>query len=663
MMIAVALAGCAAALAWMYRARGEDLVGRANVVGGLAGAVGVVLAVLALWPRGPQLPGLDEVERRLDAALEYLAQQTLSAWQRQAKDRRITTPAPALVSWQWAGPDIATPATDLTGPDRPALLTAGEITRLRQLYEQLPTPARMVILGGPGAGKTTAMLLLLIDILIHRAPPTNTDSGSGAGGFVPVWVTLGGWNPATTPLIDWAAGTLNRDYPGLAGHGGPGAARTLLEAGRIALFLDGLDEMPEPTRGRALHTIDQATTGLAVVLTSRPDEYQHAIGLHRLWNAAVIDLQPVALDDACTFLLHEQIGERYTAWCAVTAHLTAHPESVAARTLRDPLALNLARDTYTHTTADPIGLLDYRSSDALRRHLFTRLLAHAYPDPAEHARALFWLTWIARHLHGTRDIRWWEIPTWTARTTLTRLVVGFLGGLVAGLIGGLMFGLVGGLAIGPPVGLMVGLTTGRGTEPRMIAVRRLTRGGLVVGLVVGLLLALVVGLIVGLVVEPAVGLPIGLVVGLVGGLSAVIEDWSKPLPTVGAASPEDTYSVDLRRLLVAGLVVGVGFMVVFGVGFVLVGGLVVGLAVGLVVVFGGMFGLRVPGAAGALAIAEGLVMARGRRVRFIALLKTAADRQVLRRAGAIYQFRHAALQDHLLATSTPADTDAPVPRT
>src|SRR5262249_21963769 len=45
---------------------------------------------------------------------------------------------------------------------------------------------------------------------------------------------------------------------------------------------------------------------------------------------------------------------------------------------------------------------------------------------------------------------------------------------------------------------------------------------------------------------------------------------------------------------------------------------------------------------------------RLQRVRFIPLLETAVDRQVLRRAGAVYQFRHAALQD-LIATLTIVD--------
>jgi predicted NACHT family NTPase len=55
-------------------------------------------------------------------------------------------------------------------------------------------------------------------------------------------------------LQDWAAVTLNRDYPGLAAaeHGGPVTAAQLIRTGRVALFLDGLDEMALDVRGAAL---------------------------------------------------------------------------------------------------------------------------------------------------------------------------------------------------------------------------------------------------------------------------------------------------------------------------------------------------------------------------------------------------------------------------
>lgn len=121
--------------------------------------------------------------------------------------------------------------------------------------------------------------------------------------------------------------------------------------------------------------------------------------------------------------------------------------------MRNPLALSLARDTHTHTHADPTDLLTHATPDALLRHLLTRLLAQAYPDPAEHAHAVRWLTWIAEHLHGHRDIRWWDIPTWMTGAhprliAVLKLTIMLAGLLVFGQAGGLAFGLALGLAGG-----------------------------------------------------------------------------------------------------------------------------------------------------------------------------------------------------------------------
>jgi hypothetical protein len=48
-------------------------------------------------------------------------------------------------------------------------------------------------------------------------------------------------------------------------------------------------------------------------------------------------------------------------------------------------------------------------------------------------------------------------------------------------------------------------------------------------------------------------------------------------------------------------------------------------------------------------VAELVLAVGGRRVRFVPLLEDALRRQVLRQAGAVYQFRHAELQDRLAA--------------
>ena len=55
---------------------------------------------------------------------------------------------------------------------------------------------------------------------------------------------------------------MNRDHPALrAADYGPDAAGELLRGGRVALFLDGLDEMPEGLRARALKRVDEEARG------------------------------------------------------------------------------------------------------------------------------------------------------------------------------------------------------------------------------------------------------------------------------------------------------------------------------------------------------------------------------------------------------------------
>jgi hypothetical protein len=62
------------------------------------------------------------------------------------------------------------------------------------------------------------MILLPLAALDWRARLTGEERAQVR---VPVWLTLGWWNPATTPLREWAAGRMNLDqrpevWPGLS---------------------------------------------------------------------------------------------------------------------------------------------------------------------------------------------------------------------------------------------------------------------------------------------------------------------------------------------------------------------------------------------------------------------------------------------------------------
>lgn len=643
------------------------MVGNANVIGGVAGLAALVVALLALWPRRTDADPL--------ATVEYLAAETLRYWEVQAKARRITTPSPAAVSWRWAGPDIAVPATEM----QPKLLTKGVVTELRrQLYRRLRQPARIVILGGPGAGKTSGMLLLLLDILRERE--------RGSSEPVPVWLTLGGWNPHTTSLMRWAADSLCQTYRALESsqHGGPGTAEELIRSGHLALFLDGLDEMPAGLRAAALRQLDRDAAGLRLVMTSRSDEFREAISEQRLWTTAVIDVRPVEPAVAKKFLTAEQLGPQRDAWADVAQTLVTDPGGVVARTLTSPLALTLAREAYSG--GNPRDLADrpgFATSEDLMRHLLGKSLELAYPDEAERRRAVGWLSWMAQELGGDRDLRWWSIPSWDRLSlSITAVTGGLIVGAIVGggcaLAWGALAGVVGGSITGLGTAIAIALSNGvapHGVEAIPEDVREVASGRFNWLLLLVLAMA-VFGIPAAIAMGPIFGLIVWMsVVFVTGAIIFVAQVGSEPAqPTMG---PFDSFR-RARRRSVVDLVVGILWGTLLGLVSECPGagvGALIQLVSGVdhfavttsafVVTSAAGFGwgLRLNVNASLLLQLHQIGwLLRGRPIRFMRFLETALDRQVLRQAGPVFQFRHALLQDYLASLESLPGAGRVIPR-
>ena len=167
-----------------------------------------------------------------------------------------------------------------------------------------------------------------------------------------------------------------------------------------------------------------------------------------------------------------------------------------------------------------------------------------------------------------------------------------------------------------------------------------------------------IGLGIGtLVVGYGVAVLAGLLFWLVGDV------WNLPLAAAADVTPRSVYRKDAQARLVsallyavvAGLVAGfTAVLITIGVGLTLVGrpvledalsaGLFGGLLIGSLF---GIVGMFRDSAAPILLCTELACLLRGRPVRFLHLLEEARERQILRQAGAVYQFRHADLQDRL----------------
>ncbi len=469
---------------------------------------------------------------------------------------------------------------------------------------------RLVIAGAPGAGKSGAAVLLVLAALRHREQVPEAERQQVP---VPVMFTLHGWDPRTHRVQDWLAAQLQLTYPLLAGRSGFRKAAGLVAAGKVAVILDGLDEINAQLQPVALRALSQQAHFRLVVL-SRSTEMAAAASQALLDGAAAVELQAIDATTAASYLTQGQLHPPPSGWRALTERLRRAPDSALAHALSSPLTLTLVRDTYRggDDSRELLAFCDNParviSSDDIVGHLLDRVLPAAYAErpgdrrprydlqTAEHALRRL----AARMNHdGTRDLQWWQPCAWAPaapRSIATGLVFGFGVGLGGFLAVGLTFGFVAGMVVAVGFGLLASF---REHSPSQVGPRplrqALRRSSVPAGLAAGLPAGLAVGLPVGLAAGVAGGLTAGVALGLAIGLL-----FSRQEPDIAAPhSPLTSWRGIRADALATGLVVG------------FTGGLAVGLAGGLE---GALAAAVAGGVAVGLALSRTAVRAVGRAV-------------------------------------------------
>jgi hypothetical protein len=668
----VVVIAAAGALLWaVYRShQRSDL----STFGAFAVAVIVAVASLVVYLSKLRRPG---VTRPLSELADSLAVAVGEQWTHAALERRLLEPEPIPVQWKRSSRPLAGPVAaavesrqfpPLPGLSRtvPRQLRSGQLQDLHAVYGGLGS-GRLVIVGEPGSGKTGAAVLLILAALEYRQQVPSQDRQLVP---VPVMFTLHGWDPNTKRVTDWLAARLQETYPLFAGKGGKAEGAELVKAGRIAVILDGLDEIAEELRPVALRALSQQAA-LRVVVLARSYEMTAAARQGFLEGAAALELEAVDTAAAADYLMRVQLDPPPRGWSELTGRLRREPGSPIAKALSNPLTLTLVRDTY-RSGDDIRELLNFCdavgdvSGEDIQDYLLDRVLPTAYtPRPGEPppkyglSEAEIALGCIAVRMSrdGTRDLAWWRIPAW-APVAPRVIATAVMFGLLFWFGGSLKLGLV-----VTPIAALAYLIGTRGKSPRRRAPLRwrqlFTRSSLAVGLESALAGGLFGGLVFGLAFGPTAGRTVGLVAAIATGLAGTLAAGLSQ-PATGDTSPltpPASWRSDQGFGLIVGLVLGasiglsLGFIAAAGHSHELELGLVYGLIDG--VVFGVVWGLSYPLTwTASLAFAQ-LAVSWHTPARLLRFLEDARQRDVLRTVGPIYQFRHARLQDRLARQVAP----------
>ncbi|WP_277926212.1 MULTISPECIES: NACHT domain-containing protein [Nostoc] len=481
-----------------------------------------------------------------------------------------------------------------------------DTTTTLEVFDSEEIAGKLLILGAPGAGKTTTQIELA-QALVKRAEE-HPDYP------VPVLFNLSSWKDDRQPLTDWLVAELKSKY-GVSIKLG----KEWVNNHQLLPLLDGLDELEPQRQEPCVNAINQFLAGetrpLYLVVCSRIEEYSNYTTQLQL-NGAIY-LQPLTNNQICDYLTSIKYIE---LWSTINNDLDllefVKTPLLLSITVLASQEISVEEWQHLNSTADRIQyLLDAYIGRMLTRDINSRAYLKNKTPNARKTR--MWLVWLAQQMQRESKTEFLieEMQPSLLTTKIPKLIYNLivwgviqmlLGGLIYGLIHGLFNGLFNGLMEGLFYGLIYGLINGlfgdvieyklekigliRSNKIFNKTIIKWLLGGLVGGLIYGLISGLISGLLSGLIFELISGLLSGLILGLVFGL---IGDKIEAIETL-----KFSYHNFLNGLIV-GLIAGLIFGLIIGlmpdlmseqIGVLIVGlierliyGLIYGLIVGLIV--------------------------------------------------------------------------------
>ncbi|MGZ0149723.1 NACHT domain-containing protein [Kribbella sp. WER1] len=304
-------------------------------------------------------------------------------------------------------PDAVRPFDLLVQPlnDPPTRIPAG--ADIASVFDGLED--NMLILGAPGAGKTTMLLNLARRLSAHAHDDERRP--------VPVVVDLAGWGTQPAHAADddpndsallagfvrWLLYEVNDRY-----RIPPAVGRTWLRAGRLALLLDGLDEIAEPDRPKLDPVLKELRHNYRVdqlAITCRTHDYERLPQRLSLYGA--VHIRPLSRQQVLDYFA--AVGPALDG-----ARAAIEQDDELWDLVSSPLMLNVMTLAYQGREPEDVaagGVAD------LRRELFDTFICEVLArnrktgrqyDAKTAVRRLWCLAWWTRSRAGDRT----AVPRW-----------------------------------------------------------------------------------------------------------------------------------------------------------------------------------------------------------------------------------------------------------
>ncbi|MBD0346160.1 MAG: NACHT domain-containing protein, partial [Coleofasciculus sp. Co-bin14] len=327
--------------------------------------------------------------------------------------------------------------------------------RIIDFFDREAIAGKFLILGAPGAGKTTT-LLELAEELVSRAE-------DNAKQPMPVLFNLSTWQDDRQSIAQWLVAELKDKY-GVR----KAISENWLKNKEFLPLLDGLDELASERQEKCVQAINQFLASeersLHLVVCSRSEEYGNYET--RLQLNGAIYLQPLS---------NLQIRDYLADIAFPELMQTISRDPTLLELIRTPLLLSVTTLAYLEISLKEWQRLN-TSEERLRYLLDTyirRMLARPINSKAYSMQNLptrkqvqYWLVWLARQLQRESQTEFLierMQPRWLTNF-FTQQIYALGVGLVFGSVGGLLVSLIVGLNcsrfFGAYLGLIIGVIIG-----------------------------------------------------------------------------------------------------------------------------------------------------------------------------------------------------------